>query len=163
MLQLCYNSWHPVEILTECVVRPSILDRRNRGVSFSENLGLWGHGPFKFIFKPERVWYEKFAPCEYGLPRRGPDEPFNDTRLVKPAFFADEQEWWCPGPVSFTLDDLERVVYMRDSPGQRIHPRICERRWRQLQQFAGKVQLSLDTRRYPPPKGDQDVAAALAG
>jgi hypothetical protein len=150
-MQLCYNAWVPNEILEACLLKTSQIDGRDRGLSLSSNLDLWGHGPFKFIFKPDLPWYALFKECKYGLPARRPDEPFTDTRIYKPEFFREEQEYWSPINVRFKLTEIEKLIFMSHSPGARIHPRICVRRWKELQEkWGGRLRLEEDANHYPP-------------
>jgi hypothetical protein len=143
-LQLCYKAWHPLEILTENRVRVSVIDRRERGLSFSSYLGLWSHGPFQFVFQTGLPWYGQFTPCTYD-----PKGPL--TQLNKKDFFADEAEWWSPVDVQFQREDIVKVVFMADSPGARIYPIKTKRTWKQVQQqFGDSVLLETDSKRYPP-------------
>ena len=59
MFQLYYNAYHPVEILESLVVKSSVCCNRDRGVSMS-SLMIDSHGPFTFVFKPDRSWYNLF-------------------------------------------------------------------------------------------------------
>lgn len=130
-----------MEILDSLMIKTSIINGQDRGVSMSSNLKLWSHGPFKFIFKPELAWYAQFQQCTYldGL----------ITPLNKPHFFQDEQEWLSYLPIIFELLDLEQLIFMSDSPGARIHPKIAIRRWAQVQQkYRTLLTLTIDSTYY---------------
>jgi hypothetical protein len=43
------------------------------------------------------------------------DGSSNNPYLNKRDFFADEQEWWNPDPVKFNLDEVQEVVFFRDT------------------------------------------------
>ncbi len=115
----------------------------------SSNPKLWGHGPFKFVFKQRRSWYHEFQPCSYDLGYKG----LVDFTHKHPDF-KDEQEWWTQYNVYFELKDIDRIEFMVDSPGARIFPRKTPRIWKKLLLVCPKgIRLVIDPNHYPP-KGD---------
>jgi hypothetical protein len=144
-MKLAYNAHDPLTILSSLTIKTSNIDRRDRGLSFSENLCLWSHGPFKFIFRDDREWYGQFTKCTYDH-----SKPFTFTN--KNRIFESEQEWHSIKPVQFKLDDIEKMVFMARAPGARIYPIKSKRTWRKLQQlYFDLLPLEVDTKLYPPP------------
>jgi hypothetical protein len=100
------------------------------------------HGPFTFVFKPDRDWYSLFTEVKYGnFAKNGfAINKLTDDEFVRYDFthkiedFRDEHEWWAPGPVSFQLEDIQAVIFREQSPGARIHPRISVRNHRKLRE-----------------------------
>ena len=144
VLQLYYNAHHPIEILNSLMVKSSICCNRDRGVSMSSRM-INSHGPFTFVFKPERDWYNIFTEVTYDAGRAL--EHFKDregrvslwewrryefTNQIPD--FQDEHEWWAPGPIHFQLDDIQSVIFREKSPGARIHPIISKRNYKKLRE-----------------------------
>jgi len=112
------------------------------------NLKESGHGPFMFIFRPGRKWYLSFFKCIYGVP---PNERRLDIphQLYKNECFRVEQEWWSRHSVEFDIEDIEKIVFMANSPATRIHPRNTKREYNLLVREFPQITVEVDNTRYP--------------
>lgn len=146
-MTLAYKSWHPVKIFRDRRVLTSVLDGRDRGLSMTTNLSESGHGPFMIVFRPDRPWYAQFLRCEYGV--RPADRRNVPAQVYKNECFRCEAEWWSPTAVEFVEQDVEKVVFMSDSPATRIHPRKTAREWKQFLAEFPDVRAEVDARRHP--------------
>jgi hypothetical protein len=144
MLQLHYNAYFPVEILDSLLIESSIVCNNDRGISMSSRL-IDSHGPFTFVFKPERDWYKFFMEVVYDggnawrfFREREEAVLQEEWRLYcfthKREDFQDEHEYWAPGPIHFQLDDIQSVIFRENSPGAKIHPIIAKRNYKKLQE-----------------------------
>ena len=123
-MKLYYNAHHPVEILESRTILTSTCNGRNRGLSMSSKL-IDSHGPFTFVFKPDRHWYNQFQQVIYTN-----DHPIDFTHKLP--MFQDEFEYWSPSPVHFQLDDILHIIFRLRSAGASMQPRVTKRRLKEL-------------------------------
>jgi hypothetical protein len=103
------------------------------------------HGPFTFVFKPDRDWYKLFTEVVYdGVfasqffkgreEEASPEEWALYTFTHKIEDFQDEREHWAPGSIHFDLDDIQQIIFREKSAGARIHPIIAKRNYRKIRE-----------------------------
>jgi hypothetical protein len=106
---------------------------------------IQSHGPFTFVFKPERDWYKLFTEVVYDgihAPQffKGREEEVSLDEWTRYDFthkisdFQNECEWWAPGPIRFRVEDVQCVIFRENSAGARIHPIISKRTYKKLRE-----------------------------